>query len=153
MITLATNTKRIYIAASWAMRNIAITLAQRLRTEGFEVDCFCDNTTGRYIFNFKDIVGNHPEEWDALRMLMEPEVKKAFAEDKKWLDWCDTCILLLPSGRSAHLEAGYVKGCGKKFYIYGEFLHSEWDVMYGFADGLYPFAQINLLIKKLKEGE
>mgnify|MGYP002522148347 FL=1 len=31
----------------------------------------------------------------------------------------DTCILLLPSGRSAHIEAGYLKGLGKKVYVVG----------------------------------
>jgi len=153
MMTLGNSTKRIYIASSWAMHNIAIELAKRLRSEGFEIDCFCDNTTGRYIFNFKDIVRNHPEEWNAIRMITQPEVKKAFAEDKKYLEWCDTCILLVPSGRSAHLEAGYAKGCGKKLYIYGEFPQGEWDVMYRFAEGLYPFGAINDLIKELKEDE
>ena len=27
--------------------------------------------------------------------------------------WCDACLLLLPSGRSAHLEAGWSLGAGK----------------------------------------
>ncbi len=146
--------KKIYIASSWKMHLVAIDLAKRLRAEGFEVDCFCDSTTGRYVFNFNEIFeihGQHPEDWDAIRMLLEPQVQKAFAEDKKWLDWCDICILLVPSGRSAHLEAGYAKGSGKKLYIYGDFPAGEWDVMYGFADGLYIWDQVQAMIKKLKE--
>lgn len=145
-------TKRIYIASSWAMHKIAIRLAKRLRIEGFEVDCFCDDSTGRYVFYVGEIVGKHPEEWNAIRMVSQPQVKKAFAEDKKWLDWCDTLILLVPSGRSAHLEAGYVKGCGKNLYIYGEFPQGEWDVMYRFADGMYPFDYFPELLQVLKEG-
>jgi hypothetical protein len=136
------------------MNNVAVALATRLRGYGFEVDCFCDKTSGRYVFNFNEIFeihGQHPEEWNAIRMLSEPQVKKAFKEDKKWLDWCDTCILLVPSGRSAHLEAGYAKGCGKKLYIFGEFPQGEWDVMYGLADGLYPFDHVLRLIGKLQE--
>ncbi len=144
--------KKIYIAASWKMHNVALMLARQLRAAGFEVDCFCDNTTGRFVFHFKEIVGNHPKEWNAVRMIGQPQVIRAFMEDKYWLDWCDTCILLVPSGRSAHLEAGYAKGCGKTLYIYGEFPQGEWDVMYGFAAGLYSFEQLEQLLEALKEG-
>ena len=145
-------TKRIYIASSWVMKDIAIRLAKRLRLEGFEVDCFCDGDTGKYVFYFPEIVGKHPEEWNAIRFVSQPQVKRAFEEDKKWLDWCDTCILLVPSGRSSHLEAGYAKGCGKKLYIYGEFPQGEFDVMYRFANGLYPFDTFDMLLEELKAG-
>lgn len=40
-----------------------------------------------------------------------------FKADKDALDWCDTCILVLPCGRSAHLEAGYAAGQGKDSYV------------------------------------
>lgn len=34
--------------------------------------------------------------------------------DRDALHWCDTCVLVLPCGRSAHLEAGYAAGQGKR---------------------------------------
>ena len=31
---------------------------------------------------------------------------------------CDGCVLVLPSGRSAHLEAGWAAGAGKRVVVY-----------------------------------
>jgi hypothetical protein len=31
--------------------------------------------------------------------------------------WADTCVMLLPSGRSAHLELGWMAGAGKRTCI------------------------------------
>lgn len=49
----------------------------------------------------------------------------------------DICILCLPCGRSAHLEAGWMKGAGKKVLAYipdGERIEPE--LMYGILDGI-----------------
>lgn len=82
-------------------------------------------------------------EMDAIDLLKYDRVVAAFVEDRYWLDWCDTCILVLPSGKSAHLEAGYAKGAGKSLVIFGEFLKGERDVMYGFADALFRESEID----------
>jgi hypothetical protein len=72
---------------------------------------------------------------DAIKFLEDERSQRAFVEDKKWLDWADVCILILPSGKSSHLEAGYAKGQGKQLIIYQRhFPEGEFDVMYGFAD-------------------
>jgi nucleoside 2-deoxyribosyltransferase len=44
----------------------------------------------------------------------------AFASDKVALDRCDCGILVLPSGRSAHLEAGYLAGKGVPVLTFAE---------------------------------
>ena len=85
---------------------------------------------------------------DGISIMRTKEVQRAFAEDKKWIDWADAVIMLLPCGKSAHLEAGYAKGHGKKLYIIGEFPKGEFDVMYGFADRLYR--ELGNLIYDLK---
>ena len=33
-------------------------------------------------------------------------------------EWADTCLLVLPCGRSAHTEAGWMKGSGKRTLVY-----------------------------------
>ena len=130
---------KVYIATSWRMENTAVLLARRLREEGFEVDCFCENRAGRYVFRWPELVDKEEDlkNYDAKSFIDDPRVRRAFKEDKKWLDWADVCVLLLPSGRSAHLEAGYAKGQGKKLYVLGGFIKGEFDVMYNFADGLF----------------
>ena len=128
---------KIYIASSWKNAEIVFSLAHHLRKDGHKVDAFCDSSNGRYVFHWKEI-STDQNKFNAKTFLQHKQSKKAFTEDKKWLDWCECLILVLPCGNSAHLEAGYVKGQGKRFYIWHPlgFPNGEFDVMYGFADGL-----------------
>jgi len=130
---------RIYMASSWKNAETVRLLAGKLEDEGFEVDAFCRATDERYSFHWSEFVDTEEEllQYDALSFLGDPRVQRAFNEDKRWLDWADTVIMVMPCGRSSHLEAGYGKGQGKRLYIYGDFQKGEFDVMYGFADALF----------------
>lgn len=145
--------RKIYIATSWKMSEAAIVLANRLRDDGHEVDCFCDQTSGRYVFHWSEFVEKQEDlkKYDGMSFIADDRVKKAFNEDKKWLDWADTVILLLPSGKSAHLEAGYAVGQGKSLYIMGGFKKGEFDVMYSFAHSMYRYEELHSLREHLKE--
>ena len=44
--------------------------------------------------------------------------EKQFANDMEALEWADTCVLVLPCGRTAHTEAGWCKGRGMKTIVY-----------------------------------
>lgn len=124
---------KIYLASSWKNANLVMEWANILRKYNHAVDAFCDEETGRYVFYFGEIGDVH--ELDALNFLEDSRSQRAFKEDKKWLDWADCCLLILPAGKSAHLEAGYAKGQGKTLIIWQEdFPKGEFDVMYGFAD-------------------
>ncbi|GAJ21405.1 unnamed protein product [marine sediment metagenome] len=146
---------KIYIASSWKNQVKVLALAKRLEVEGFEVDAFCRATNKRYAFHWSEFVDDEFDltKYDAIDFLDDPKVQRAFKEDKKWLDWSDTVIMLMPCGRSSHIEAGYAKGQGKLLYIYGEFVKGEFDVMYGFANGLYRTTQLDGLIQELKTKE
>ena len=105
--------QKIYIASSWKMEETCHAIAHYLRFVGYEVDLFCEERESRTVFSF-DKVDAH-QDMNCIEMLGMSIVQDAFQEDKKWLDWCDICLLILPSGRSAHLEAGYAKGQGKNY--------------------------------------
>jgi len=92
-------------------------------------------------------------ELNAVTFLEDKRSQRAFKEDKKWLDWCDACVVVLPAGNSSHLEAGYAKGQNKKLIIYAPlgFPQGEFDVMYGFADLLTD--RLYELEKFLKENK
>ena len=143
---------RIYIASSWKNQQTVISLARLLEDEGFNVDAFCRATDTRYAFHWSELVdsGDDLKNYDAIEMLADPRTQRAYTEDKKWLDWADTVIMLMPCGRSSHLEAGYAKGQGKRLYIYGEFRKGEFEVMYGFADGLFRIEELPKLLTELK---
>lgn len=112
------------------------------------VDCFASEENGRISFNWSklaDIQDKLPS-MDAKDMLAVPRVQEAFREDKKWIDWCNICILTLPSGKSSHLEAGYAKGQGKMVIIFGELQKGDFDVMYGFADAIFRCDEIDNMV-------
>lgn len=125
---------KIYIASSWKEEYTVKNLAKLLKLWGHEVDCFCDDSTGRYVFHFSEI--GPIEEIDAISFLEDDRSQKAFREDRKMIDWADAVVMLLPCGKSSHLEAGYAVGSGKKLFIFGNFPKGEFDVMYGFANKL-----------------
>ena len=58
--------------------------------------------------------------------------KHVFEFDLKHLDRCDSAILILPAGKSGHLEFGYITGKGKPGYILMDD-PDRWDVMVQFA--------------------
>ncbi len=143
-------TMKIYIASSWKNEIELKQIAQILRNKGHMVDLFCETTNSRTAFHWSCFVEKEEDliKYDATSFIKEEKVQKAFIQDKAWLDWAECCILVLPSGRSAHLEAGYAKGQGKKLYILGGFEKGEFDVMYGFADILTD--NINDIIQDMK---
>ncbi len=153
--------RRIYLTGSW--RNAESILCPRkiLIAEGHEVDCFASTESGRTSFTWAELIAAlgcktreeveiELSKMDAIDLLRFARVQEAFIEDKSWLDWADTCILILPSGKSAHLEAGYAKGQGKELFIFGEFLKGDRDVMYGFADACFRDNQLLPMIKRLE---
>jgi len=145
---------KIYIASSWKNAELVYALAYHLRKKGYEVDAFVDSSKGRYVFHWSEMLKSPDKsksKLNAITFLEDKRSQRAFKEDKKWLDWCDACILLLPAGKSSHLEAGYIKGQNKKLIIYHPtgFPSGEFDVMYGFANILTQ--EINEVEKYLKE--
>ena len=58
------------------------------------------------------------DEWARLRAALAHPVSEAgFGHDIGAMRWADACVLLLPSGMSAHLEAGWFAGAGKRVVI------------------------------------
>jgi hypothetical protein len=62
--------------------------------------------------------------------------RHVFEFDKHHLDRCDAGLLVLPAGRSGHLELGYMLGTGKSGFVLMD-NPDRWDVMYQFAHGVF----------------
>ena len=61
-----------------------------------------------------------------------------FDFDKRRLDHCDGVVMVLPCGRSGHMEFGYTRGQGKWGLILLDDPNPQrFDVMYKFANGVY----------------
>lgn len=50
--------------------------------------------------------------------LMTARACQGYVGDLRGMEWADTCVLCLPAGNSAHIEAGYMKAKGKRLIIY-----------------------------------
>jgi nucleoside 2-deoxyribosyltransferase len=59
--------------------------------------------------------------------------KHIFEFDKFHLDRCDIGVLVMPAGKSCHMELGYMIGSGKKCYVLFDEEYPRWDVMYIFC--------------------
>lgn len=46
--------------------------------------------------------------------MSHPLAERQFAADLEALQQADTCVLVLPFGRSAHAEVGWMAGAGKR---------------------------------------
>jgi hypothetical protein len=60
-----------------------------------------------------------------------------FEFDRYHLNRCQAGVLVLPVGKSGHLELGYLMGQGKPGYILLDKEPERFDVMYRFARGVY----------------
>jgi hypothetical protein len=113
------NTPRsIYVASSWRNR-LQPEIVQTLRRLGHQVYDFRNPTEGNKGFSWSEIDSNWKywtsEEYrDALT---HPIAKEGYRLDIKAVRSCDTAVLVLPSGRSASWEFGYMMGQGKPGYV------------------------------------
>ena len=146
--------RKIYIASSWKNADLVRSLACSLREEGHEVFDFTDTDNrpdglDKFVFGARQWAehsGRNPNEIEYKDFLTWEPTQRAFASDKAGLDWADTAVLVLPSGRSSHLEAGYAVGRGKELYIFGDLPIGEFDAMYGFAiQCFWLYQKANLL--------
>ncbi len=113
--------RRIYLASSWRNPDQPTVLAA-LREAGHEVYDFRNPAPGKNGFSWRDCGAqaalDHAKTIHSyMEAIRSDRAAEGFSFDKAALDWCDTCVLLLPCGRSAHLELGYAAGQGKDTYV------------------------------------
>lgn len=70
-----------------------------------------------------------------------------FMFDFSWLLKADACVLILPAGKSGHLELGWMLGRDKPGYILLD-NPDRWDVMYKFSSGV--FDKLDPLVEALR---
>lgn len=131
--------RRIYLASSW--RNLhQPRILRLLRASGHEVYDFRHPSeqgprgAPDAGFSWSDIDPEWqswtPEQYsEALR---HPVAVRGFIADFSAMQWADTCVLLLPSGPSAAIEAGWCHGSGRDLIVHVADLR-EPELMYALA--------------------
>ena len=129
---------KIYVASSWRNPNLD-SIVDILRQ------------AGHIVYNFKETISTTEKtsafNWDQIDPSWENWTSSEFAEhindvlavnafeaDSTAMKEAEACVLVLPCGLSAHIEAGYMKGLGKKVFILLTLCRPE--LTYRIFDGL-----------------
>jgi|SRR5262245_12766921 len=124
---------RLYVASSWKNEDYYQVLSH-LISVGHTVWDWREPPNGDPGFSWKQ---SNPD-WKPgdkvttaeLRALLDTEAaKRGFANDMRGMIEADTGILLLPCGRSAHVEAGLMRGWSKPVYVLRQY-PDEPDLLY-----------------------
>ena len=128
---------KLYIASSW--RNPYYpSVVTALREAGHDVYDFRNPPSGGHGFKWSMIDENYmewtPEQYRE-QLMTNPLVQQQLKNDVEALKSCNACVLVLPCGRSAHTEAGWMAGASKKVLVYIPETQ-EPELMYGLFDGI-----------------
>lgn len=111
---------RIYVASSWRNAHQA-GIVQLLRTiPDCEVYDFREPVPGNNGFHWSQI----EPDWRSMtvprfREVLDSELAvTSYRHDMGALNQCKLCVLVMPCGRSAHLELGFARGAGKKTAVF-----------------------------------
>lgn len=127
---------KIYVASSWR-NEFYPEVVRALREAGHDVYDFRNPPSGDEGFKWANVDPDYmdwtPEEYR--QQLGCPQAERQFKNDIEAMESCDACVLVLPCGRSAHTEAGWFAGKGKKVIAYIP-TKQEPELMYNLFDGI-----------------
>jgi len=128
---------KLYLASSWRNEHYPA-LVRVMRAEGHEVFDWRSPKPEACGFHWSEIDRDWrdwtPDQFKA--GLYHPKAMAGFNSDYEGMQWADACVLVLPCGRSAHLEAGWFDGKGKPLYILLA-KGFEVELMYHMSDGIF----------------
>lgn len=116
--TRAIRPRKIYVASSWR-NELQPRVVSELLADGHLVYDFKNPRPGDNGFHWSEIDHNW-QQWtvEQYRDALDHRVaKQGFASDFNAMKWADTFVLVLPCGRSAHLELGWACGQGKQTLV------------------------------------
>lgn len=125
---------KIYLIG--ALRNWRIVeLANDLTALGY--DAFADWITpgpeaDTYLLKYAKLRG-----WSYKTALNSAAARNGFTFDKANIDNSDVVVMVMPAGKSAHLELGYARGCGTPGFILFDKEPKRFDMMYQFATDVF----------------
>ena len=126
--------RKVYVASSWRNMHQPF-VVEALRVAGHEVYDFKNPAEGNQGFHWSEIDPEY-ESWSSaqfIEALEHPIAEAGFRSDFGAMRWADTCVLVLPSNRSAHIEAGWMAGQHKRLVILLPESNERPELMYKIA--------------------
>lgn len=129
-----------FIASRWRNKTLVESLTEKIRYKGKSVYSFLEGD-GREHSLKQDEQSMPPEafmqKFENIPNWKENQaIREIFEMDLQGLKESAHFILLLPAGKSAHIEAGTAFGLGKKCIVIGE--QKEAEASYLIFDAFYP---------------
>jgi nucleoside 2-deoxyribosyltransferase len=125
----------VYIVSSLKNKDAVIALANELEAQGIDpfMDWLCPGPDA------DDFLRDY---YKARRKGYKETLRCAAAQniykfDKKWMDRSDAVVMVMPCGKSAHVELGYAVGRDKPTYILFDAEPERVDVMHNYATDVF----------------
>lgn len=128
---------KVYVASSWR-NDIQPIVVQKLREVGHDVYDF-KNPAPNTGFSWSDIDPNW-KSWtneQYIEALKHPIAEDGFMSDFEAMQEADACVLVMPCGRSAHSEAGWMQGAGKPTIVLLSPDAAEPELMYKMFEAVF----------------
>src|SRR6266404_3611145 len=122
-----------FVSGRWRNRDNVLKLTGDIRKKGFSVYCFLEAQHSIHR------ITNNPEEdmkqFEKLDWRKDIYIKQVFETDMEGERSSGTFVMLLPAGKSCHIEAGAAYGMGIKCILIGE--QKEAESLYLIFDEAY----------------
>lgn len=140
---------RIYVAGSFKNADRIRLIGEALRLCGYDVYVFCDEDEPTYR------LGQELRQQDLMTLTPQAILTNKTLMTIGSLNYmkllqCDALVLVLPCGRSAHLEAGWMCGQQRPVYVIGPMVPGEFDAMYIMVNGIFNEQQYSQLAQQIK---
>ena len=131
---------KIYIASSWKNQYFP-DVVNRLRDCGHKIYDFRNPPCDKSKFTLQSIYSKNDK-----KSIQHSDSDCQFNAHLDALNWADICFLILPCECNALIEAGWMKGAGKKVIAYVPIMH-ETELMYKLFDIITD--DLDIIIKYL----
>ncbi len=126
-----------FIASRYRNKSEVLRLARMLREKGKSLYCFIESEASlKHVGSLKEDPEKQMKKYEAKENWREdPAIQEIFESDMNALKNSRTLIMLLPAGKSVHIEAGVAYGLGKHLVLIGE--QAETESLYFIFNEMY----------------
>lgn len=140
---------KVYVAGSFSNKENIRIIGQELRRYWIDTYVFCDEDTVTCKMS-DELRTAYDMNTMTIKSIYNTKLLSSIGlENLSALTECDALVLVLPSGRSAHLEAGWMIGRQRPVYIIGPLVYGEFDAMYVMANHVFFMHQMNEMIEMI----
>lgn len=127
-----------FVASRYRNKPEVLRLVHALQEKGRSVYSFIESDASlKHVGSIEEDANEQMKKYEARKNWQkDPAIQEIFVSDMNALRDSNTLIMLLPGGKSVHIEAGAAYGMGKHMILIGE--QEETESLYLIFDETYP---------------